>query len=183
MKFRTKRSPSYFNHCFIEGGLGIFTATWPNKMNHKRLRMELFGGYGLGFTSINIGPSFFFNPTGIITHHEGRYHRKFLQPAIGLRGEKSEISLAVRITETNFSRFRDFSNGLATDGGAYNFTAIEPVFTWAKLFDNGRMFFQMGAVLPNNNSDYTKAAASGWAYSHITIGFVITQFRNRKQGQ
>jgi hypothetical protein len=173
-----KESSNAFKHYFAEAGAGVFTALWPDKYNHRRFRLELFGGYGAGRTAIRLDPSFFFNPTSSFLRHQGSYHRKFLQPALGLRGKLLEAAFALRFTEVNFSRYKDFTDGFLTNQGIYNFSVLEPVFTWGVNHRNIRFFGQVGAVLPTQglDSDYHRANDGGWTYFHLSIGFAFTNF-------
>ncbi len=178
VNYGSKHNSSAFKHFLMEGGAGVFTALWPNKYKHHRLRLELFGGYGIGSANIKLGPSYFFNPTSNVLQHEGEYHRKFLQAAMGLRGRRSEIAFAMRFTGVNFSRYKDFADDRQTAEGFYNFSALEPVLSWGVSSKKGRFIGQLGAVLPTNGfaSEYHRANATGWAYFHLTVGFAFTNF-------
>lgn len=149
------------NHQFAELGAGVFTSFLEGYRQPNILRAELIGGYGLGKAT-------FENPSSSINKSNGRYQRKFLQPAFGIKTEFVEFSFGVRLSEVNFDHYNDYSNGILVGRDFYNFVTIEPIMRIATGYKGVKMAVQFGRI---NNAgglaDFEAATDENWVRTQL----------------
>jgi hypothetical protein len=143
-------------HRFLEAGAGVFHAIGNVEIN-KPLRLELTGGYGIGMGSKVDGS---YNAIG-------RYHRKYLQPAIGLKFQYFDMSYGMRLAEINFSSYSVHDQGALLEKGIFDFTTLEPNFRIAAGFRHVKFGVQISSTRAlRNKEEYS--AATGYNYYSAT---------------
>jgi hypothetical protein len=136
------------DHLFGEAGLGYFTRT-------KTMRVELYGGYGMGQGN-SYESFFFFGKSELVA--KGKYSRIFIQPSIATNKKKFNLAFTVRLSMVDFSEFSTTDPAAVTPlyiptDGMHGF--LEPSLTArVHLAGNLRGFFQLGLNQPLNNDVY-----------------------------
>lgn len=141
------------NHLFGEAGIGYFT-------RKEELRLEVFGGYGVG-TGYSREPNelFGFGGSEIVVKRE--YERIFLQPSLGIQFEETELVITSRFSAVNFTSYAatvDTQVGFTTPPTAGYNIFFEPALTWrfhmAKGFQPLLGYIQICVNAPLTNVNY-----------------------------
>lgn len=165
---------SRLNHRFAELGAGVFTSFWEGYRQPKMLRAELIGGYG-------IGSAIFEKSSSAIDKSEGRYQRKFLQPAFGIKTEFLEFSFGVRLSEVNFDHYNDYSNDILVGSDIYNFATIEPVMRIAVGHKGVKMAVQFGRITNAGGvADFEAATDEDWVRTQLFGSLSFSNWPDKK---
>ncbi|MBK9016459.1 MAG: hypothetical protein IPM82_21620 [Saprospiraceae bacterium] len=166
-------------HDLVEAGVGYYTSFWDNKQGLNVGRAEIFGGGGIGWSEDNDHDTNYTNNDDVRHRYTGNYQRLFLQPAVGIKSKIVDVSFATRFSYVYFSDTKHFTNGMLTETGTYNFATMEPVLTTALGYRRGKVFVQVGAILPfgGDNSAYYDVSAD--ANTHFSIGFTFNPWKHK----
>jgi hypothetical protein len=148
--FATKKETDFTRQQqFGEIGIGYFNA-------NRNMRIELFGGYGLGKSTHSSQYYFFFPQFGqqqLVT--TGEYQRVFIQPGIGTNNRRFNMSVSMRFSSVDFKRFRAEGFEVEPDEAPQLF--IEPALTGRfPLRGNIYGLFQLGVGLSSDAESYFK---------------------------
>ena len=178
MGYASSKTETSFEHHLFEAGAGVFGAFWKNNCGTHLMRAEFFGGYGIGGADIvdDFDEIIFPDPT--VRSYDGKYHRKFIQPAFDIKTKVVEFSLAARFSEVNFSKYNDYEDGVRTATGTYNFSTIEPVFRLAFGYQGWKIAGQFGYVesLGSSDTDFVEATGDAWGNIHFNGSFMISSW-------
>jgi hypothetical protein len=134
---------------FGELGLGYFNA-------NRHMRVELFGGYGLGTSTHSAQYYFFFDDVGqkqvVAT---GNFQRFFIQPSIGTNNRRFNMAATMRFSAVDFTRME--AEGFVRTPPERPQLFIEPAVTGRfPLRGNIYGLFQLGVGLSADAESYFK---------------------------
>lgn len=142
MTSTTQYSDYEKKHRFLEAGAGVFHAIG-NEAENRPFRFELIGGYGIGMGREVNGSS----------KAIGRYQRKFLQPAFGIKMKNLDMSFGMRFAEINFSNYSVYDQRMLVDKGIFDFSTLEPNFRLAVGLEHFKVGGQISSIRALRNKE------------------------------
>lgn len=143
-RFDPDNADDYHRHKLLEGGLGYYT-------NRGEWCLEVYAGYGQGE-----GSSLNEILTSTSTPNVGKYHRYFLQPAIGLNKKTMGVAFVHRISYVDFTEYAESPVPYAVHEKPRVF--LEPAVVGRVNFAENMGFFtfQLGSAIPTSSNIYFK---------------------------
>lgn len=148
--FMTKKETDYTRQQqFGELGLGYFNA-------NRNVRIEVFGGYGMGKSTHSSQYYFFFDDVGqkqvVAT---GNFQRFFIQPSIGTNNRRFNMAATLRFSAVDFTRME--AEGFVRTPPESPQLFIEPAVT-GRFPIRGNIYglFQLGVGLSADAESYFK---------------------------
>jgi len=164
------QSLSTIRHRMAEAGLGAYGAFWKNPCQTNMLRVELFGGYGIGNGSYSTTYHGIFSTDSTLENSTGRYNKLFLQPAFGVKTRYAEFGLGLRLSKVHFQYYEDIRNGVKAESGTYDFATIEPMLRVAVGYKGINVAMLVGSTNPvSGHDDYADVAKGEWSKMQLFI--------------
>lgn len=159
------------SHVLLEAAAGAFTPFGMTDADWKMGRLEIYGGYGVGWAEDN--------ENGY--QYKGNYNRFFIQPAIGLRQKVVDFSFSPRMAFINYSNYKSTDPNDLVDA-SLGFTTFEPTATVSLGYKKGRVYLQLSRVLlMSGRSDYERVTLfDGGEELNFNIGGTFCTWKQKE---